>query len=752
MKRVIYILMGILVAGCSPKLPPGENLYTGATVKVSGATRGVKEKKQLQEQLASLVRPHPNSTFLGIRFKLLASRIPFIGKKAGEPPVLASDVNFERNNAVLQNRMQNKGYFQATVTFDTVTRRRKTHVTFKAQAGPQYSINSVSFPEDSSAIGKAIAATAPKSLLKPGDPYDLDIIKAERARIDARLKNVGYFYFSADYIIANVDTTIGDHKLDIMLRVKPETPLNARTVYHVKDIVVHADYSLQNIDTTAAKPDSSIYHGYFIIDPNKKFKPLVFDRTLVIHPGDVYSRDKHNLSLNRLISLGVYKFVKVQFEEVQTDTAHQLNAYYYLTTFPKKSIRAEMGGLTRSSNSTGSEFTVSWKNRNTFRGAELLTVSAYAGVERQVSGQQPSVTTNRLGANITYTVPRITIPIRFNTSSDFVPQTKMDLAYELYNRSDQYSLNSFRTNIGYVFKENIRNEHQLNVIAVNYVYPINITEKFKNELSRNQTLRHSIERQFIIGSNYNYNYNSQVRPNLHTNNFYFNGNIDLSGNLLGLFVKKNSNYNNQRTLNGIPFAQYVRLEPELRHYLRFNHSKTNMLASRIILGMGYTYGNSFSMPFSKAFFIGGTNSVRAFRARSVGPGTYYGGNADTSRIFLPDQPGDIKIEMNTELRFKITSIFNGAFFVDAGNIWTVREDPERPGSKFNSNFLSQLAVGAGFGLRVDLQLIILRGDLAFPLRKPWLQSNQWQFNNLRFNQSAWRRENMIFNLAIGYPF
>jgi outer membrane protein assembly factor BamA len=742
MRSLIYICAVCLLVGCGTKLPPGENLYVGSSVKIEGDTKGAKERKALRSELASLVRPRPNSKFLGIRFKLWANRIPFIGKRIGEPPVLASSVNFEKNNEVLQNRLQNRGYFHALVTFDTVTKRRKTRVNFTANVGPQYIINSVSFPTDSSIISKAIAATASRTLLKIGEPYDLDIIKAERARIDSRLKNEGFYYFSSDYIIVNVDSTIGGNKVNMMVRLKPETPGDARSVYRINDIIVHADYNLA-ADSSTTKPDSAVFRGYYIIDQNKKFKPKMFERTLVIDTGQIYSRREHNLSLNRLISLGVYKFVKVQFEEVQSDTARRLNAYYYLTPFPKKSLRAEIGGLTRSSNSTGTEFTVSWRNRNTLRAAELLTISAFVGVERQVSGNQPAVSTNRIGTNIDFVVPRITFPIRFNTNSEFVPQTKMNLGYELYNRSDQYSLNSFRLNVGYVFKAHMRNEHQLNVIAINYVYPQNITDKFQAELNRNPTLQRSIERQFIIGSNYNYNFNSQVRPNLRTHNFYFNGNLDLSGNLLGLIARKD-NQGNRYLLNGVPFAQFIRVEPEARHYLRFNNSKTNMLASRLIVGVGYAYGNSFSMPFSRAFFVGGTNSVRAFRARSLGPGTFYGGNADTARSFLPDQPGDIKLELNTELRFNITSIFNGAFFIDAGNIWTVREDPLRPGSKFSNKFLSQLAVGAGVGLRVDLQLVILRGDLAFPLRKPWEQNQQINFKGAR--------NDMIFNLAIGYPF
>jgi outer membrane protein assembly factor BamA len=176
--------------------------------------------------------------------------------------------------------------------------------------------------------------------------------------------------------------------------------------------------------------------------------------------------------------------------------------------------------------------------------------------------------------------------------------------------------------------------------------------------------------------------------------------------------------------------------------------------SRIIIGAGYGYGNSTSMPFIKQFFIGGTNSIRAYRARSLGPGTYYAGNASLIKTYLPDQPGDIKVEANTELRFKIASIVRGALFVDAGNIYTVRNDSARTGSQFNSNtFLNQLAVGTGVGLRFDLSFLVLRIDAAFPIRKPYLDVGpQWVIDKIAFGDSKWRRENLMLNLAIGYPF
>jgi len=199
----------------------------------------------------------------------------------------------------------------------------------------------------------------------------------------------------------------------------------------------------------------------------------------------------------------------------------------------------------------------------------------------------------------------------------------------------------------------------------------------------------------------------------------------------------------------VPFSQFAKAEAEFRHYMKLgDHSK---LASRIIVGAGYAYGNSSEMPYIKQFFIGGTNSLRAFRARSIGPGTF---NAETqTNVFLPDQSGDIKFEINTEYRAKLFSVVNGALFVDAGNIWLMNDNAEKPGAKFSGKFLNELAVGAGAGLRFDLSFLVLRTDLAFPLRIPYLPDGQrWVIDQVNFGNGPWRKDNLVFNLAIGYPF
>jgi outer membrane protein insertion porin family len=223
--------------------------------------------------------------------------------------------------------------------------------------------------------------------------------------------------------------------------------------------------------------------------------------------------------------------------------------------------------------------------------------------------------------------------------------------------------------------------------------------------------------------------------------------IDVSGNIAGLLSGANAT-SDPKFLFNAQFAQYVKLEADMRYYLPI--SPKMVLANRLITGFGLPYGNSRELPYIKQFFVGGTNSIRAFRSRSIGPGTYL---PLPTKTFLPDQSGDIKLEINTELRMQIAGIVHGAAFVDAGNIWLFNENPNKPGAKFNGNFLSQLAVGAGLGLRFDISFLVLRLDVAFPLKKPFLTpGNRWVISQIDLLDPGWRKSNLVYNLGIGYPF
>jgi outer membrane protein assembly factor BamA len=578
---------------------------------------------------------------------------------------------------------------------------------------------------------------ASRSLLKKGQPYNLDVIKNERTRIDTRLKQRGYYYFRADDLLIRADSAAGDHQVDMNLIIKKSTPAEARKIYRIKDVVVFANYDV-HVDTSIDVSGLPKYKGYTIIDPDKMFKPQIFSRAMVFKSGDLYSRRDHDLSLNRLVSLGVFKFVKIRFDE--NDTAdNKLNAYYYLTPTEKKSIRFEVSGLTQSDNAYGSQVSVNWRNRNIFRGAELLSTTAYLGFLRQNLGEGQYTNTTKFGVDVSLFVPRIIGPVQFQASSAFMPKTRFSLGYEYYNQSAQYTLNSVKAGFAYVWKEAVTKEHTLEVIRVNLVNPAHIDSLYQLELDTNVVLARSLEKTFIIGPTYNFNYNSQLRPNRNKNNFYFNANIDLSANILGIASGADVNNGKQKTIFNVPYSQYIRGEIDFRHYLSF--SKTTVLASRITSGIGYAYGNSSTMPFIKEFFAGGANDIRAFRSRSLGPGTYYAGSRDTA--FIPDQPGDIKFELNTEFRFKVFSVIRWAFFVDAGNVWTLRYDSSRVGSQISKDWFRQLGVGVGTGLRVDVSILLLRLDLGIPVREPWLPpGQQWVFDT----------KNTVLNFAIGYPF
>src|SRR6185437_13712624 len=726
--RIIRWLFFIAVAGllfsCSEtkNLPTGQWLYDGAKVRIHSKPRAKKsERKELQAELEDLVRPKPNGKFLGIKVKLLLYNLAgtpngkgfryWIREHLGEPPVIASYSVMEKSRAVLQNRLENRGYFKDTVLLDTTYKGRKMRARYTARIGNQYKIRNVVYPDDPDSLSQQIARMAKRSVLKKGEPYNLQTIKDERTRIDTRLKQRGYYYFSPDDLLIKADSTVGDHQVDMTLLIKKSTLAQAKEVYHIGEVVVFADYDI-NTDTGAAVRQVPKYKGYTIIDSAKKFKPEIISRALVFEPGELYNRRDHDLSLSRLISLGVFKFVKVRFDE--SDTAkNTLNAYYYLTPAQKKSIRFEVSGLTKSDNANGGQVSVNWRNRNFFRGAELFTASAFAGLEKQFIGKGKTVNTNKLGLDFNLYLPRIAAPFQFRTNSGFMPKTRINLGYEYFDRKDQYTLNSFKTSFGYMWKESAEKEHTLDIVRINYVNPTHISSSFQQALDTNIILARSLERQFIVGPVYNYNLNTQYRPNKRKNNFYFNANLDLSANLLGIVSGADVVNGKEKKIFNAPYSQYIRAELDFRHYLSF--SKYTVLASRITGGIGYAYGNSLTMPFVKEFFAGGANDIRAFRSRSIGPGTYYAGNRDTA--FLPDQPGDIKMELNTELRFKLFSVVRWAFFADAGNIWTLRDDPARPGSVISRDFLNQVAVGVGTGLRLDVSILLIRLDVGIPVRE-----------------------------------
>lgn len=750
MQKLLFpLLLVLLLSACNSTkyVPEGDLLYTGGSVKVEDSLLSKKERKGLQNVMEDMLRPKPNKKFLGLRPKLFFYNLVsepkkdkgfkyWLKYKVGEPPVLFSKVDLDYNANILSNYSENIGYFKTRVESDSTRRKDKASAEFIVKPGKQFKIKSVTFPQDATVLDSSIRKLQRRTLLKVGNTYNLETIKLERQRIDVRLKEKGFYFFSDNDLLVQVDSTVGKNEVDLILKIKEETVAEAKEPFKINNIFVYPNFTISDtLNSDAIKLKS--YKDYTIIDPDNTFDSRVFDRTLYFDKEDLYNRTNHNLSLNRLVNLGTFKFVKNSFKVADT-TGNYLDAYYYLTQLPKKSFRVELLGKTNSANYTGTELNFNWSNRNTFKGAELLSISTFGGLEFQMAGQNNGFNVYRFGSEISLVWPRFIAPFKLKSSSGFVPKTKALIGYEFQQRSKLYSLNTFRGSFGYIWKENIRKEHELKVTEITYASPMHITSLYESQIAQNDALAKVIEKQLIFGPSYSYTYTNTMEKR-RKNTIYFKGDFETTGTTAGLIFGNNAKKEAPKEILGVPFSQYVKLQAEFRYYHKLNQNSE--IASRIIAGGAFAYGNATTIPFIKQFFIGGTNSIRAFRARSIGPGS---SEPDTNSAFLPDQSGDIKLEFSTEYRAKIYSIVHGAVFLDAGNIWT-RNDPDES-KNFSKKFFEEIAVGAGFGLRFDLSILVLRTDFALPLRLPYGNvSDRWILEKMNLKSG-------VFNLAIGYPF
>jgi outer membrane protein insertion porin family len=748
---VFFISLACSISACNntKHLPQGERLFRGSKIVIKDNEASRKERKVLKTDLAGVVRPRPNSKFLGVRLKLSLYNLAggdtkkkkglkqWMRNKVGEPPVLTSSVHLDVNKNLMVNLLQNRGFFEAAAKarFDTNI-HKKARAVFDITTGPQYTINKVELRKDSSLIFHDIDSDFNQTLLKPGNSYNLDVIKAERSRIDRMLKEKGYYYFRPDYILVLVDSSIGDHKVNMYVRLKrKEIPDEAYRVYTINDIYIYASYRLQGAEKDTSKANKVKQDDYYIIDDKKAYKPKTLADAMLFEKGEEYSLDDQNTSLSRLVNMGTFKFVKNRFEPAD-DTL--MNVYYYLTPFPKKSIRLELGALTLNDNRTGTRASLSWRNRNAFKGAEELLFRVNAGIESQYGSQmQPPI--NTFGATMQIAFPRFVVPfIDVQSTSRYLPRTVIKLNATYESEVNLLNIISYSASYGYDWKEGPHKEHQL--------YPINFTYVKTDTLNRSEQLHllysSLVFNGIIFGPTYEYTFNSQTGPSPKSG-FYFDGLIDLSGDLVGLAQQPKSTASNQLG-GGLSFAQYLKLQPDIRYY--WHLSKTSTIAARALAGIGIPYGGSSQLPNIKQFWAGGNSDLRGFPSRLVGPGTFNEASVYHTTTYL-ETLGDMKLEANIELRQNIYKFVNGALFADAGNIWLYRDNPAYPGGTFTSNFLNQIAADVGFGIRLDFSILLLRFDFGFPVMKPWTSANIQQPNN-----SNSLLGNTVLNIAIGYPF
>lgn len=775
-RQFLLMLLLAMLTACSGTsyVKSNESLYDGASIKFDTEGRRVRRKKVIEAELQELIYPKPNGKFLGMRpgvvFYYIAGEPKkkngirsFIRKRLGSPPVLMKDVNPQRTATMLAAQLNNDGYFKSTVRSEVKTKKKVSNVIYHVTLKRPYRLDTIRYPKPRDSVYAPILRDISKlSLLRPRQRYDLERLQAEQARIEVALEDKGFYYFDDRYLIFEADSTVGRRKVNIDLRLEPGIPARAKRIYRFGRVNVFPDYSLMP-DSISPPADTLNVNRFYYIDRNHRFRPEIITNTINIHQGDIYSREAQRLTLSHLMGLGVFKFVNIKFSELHADSS-TLVTNILLTPLPKKSIRAEAQGISKSNNFIGPGINVTFTNRNFLRGAELFQLKVNAGYEWQISRQNESALNSlELGLESSLTVPRFIAPINIDYSSrTYLPKTIFKAGVNVQNRVGYYRLGSVNLGYGYVWRETADKTHELFVADVNYVRTDRRSQAFEDVLKNNQVLTNSFENQFIIGTRYSFTYNSQLKEDLmdkyekkkiRTHNFYFNGNVDVAGNLIHSIQQVGRERKDSLEIFGSPYSQFVKGDVDFRYYWQLD--KHNKIATRLVIGAGYAYGNSYTLPYIKQFAIGGSNSLRAFQARSVGPGTYYireGIPADSATTLFIDQRSDLKLEANLEYRFDIYKMLKGAMFVDAGNIWSIKYEPEREGGQFNADtFLSELAVGTGLGLRMDFSFFVFRFDVAFPIRKPWLDE-RWVINEIDFGSKNWRKDNLIFNIAFGYPF
>jgi outer membrane protein insertion porin family len=764
------LLPSFMIAACSvtEHIPDGQSIYNKVEVKIE-PQGDIRSQGRVKTRLETLV-PKTDKSLWGWRpsvwlyYKGKAeTKTKGLVKKFSREPILMRDISPETTAKKLEGNLNNNGYFRSQVRSMVETKDKKSKVIYTVFLNPPFRVVKINWlVVDSVKLPTLYGDLAEETFLRKRQRFNVERLAAEQTRIEGVMENHGYYYFDDQHLIFEADTTIGNRTVELDLKLEKTVPPQAMVPYRLSKINVFPDYELS--ETPKERADTLYIDGYTYIDSEKSFRPSIVTRVINLQRDSLYRRIDHEYSLSHLMGLRAFKFVSIKYERDPSDST-ALHANIYLTPLLKKSIRLQVEAVSKSNNFVGPGLEWTFTNRNFLRGAELFQFKLRSSYEVQISRQQAgALNALELGAEASLTVPRFIAPIYIPyRSAKYLPQTQMKIGYNIQNRLKYFSLTSTNAAYGYLWRETTIKTHELFPADISYVRSGNTSPEFDKLLESNPYLKNSFQDQFILGGHYGYTLNTQIKEDIEQNwdrtaisksNFYFNGVLDVSGNILRGLQTVGAREENQGKFLGQPYSQFVKVDLDFRYYYDF--TRKSKLATRLFIGSGYAYGNSVTLPYIKQYGIGGSNSIRAFPARSIGPGTYNvrtDPNIDTETYFI-DQRGDIKLETNIEYRFDIVKSLKGAVFVDAGNIWLRKEDDQRPGSGFEfDTFMQELAVGTGAGVRLDLSFFILRLDTAFPLRKPSLPAGaRWVTSEENFGSAPWFRDNLVINIAIGYPF
>lgn len=662
-------------------------------------------------------------------------------------PIYISTVNPEVRSLVAQNTLRNYGFFFGTVTHDILPQKnpREAKISYTIMPNQLYRLDSIAYLNFSEGADSLIRKSMSQTLLKKGDAFSVLNLDGERSRLNSLFRNNGFFYYKPEYIAYRADTVAKRNKVQLQVMPAANIPKSAQKKYYLGKTRINI-YQQNNFDLT----DSIGRRDFKMYFSDKKHKtPLKMNairRYLFYKRGDLYREDLQNFIQEQLSGMGVFSQVSMKYvprDSMMTSDTLDIEINGVLDKPYDGEFEAKI--TSKSNDQVGPGISFGMSKRNAFRGAEKLKFEVHGSYEWQtnsnVIGDNSVINSYEYGTSLSLDYPRLVMPGWRKLSRRAFTSTSFTLDATWLNRANFFSMVSLGARVAYTYQSKLRIKHEFVPFRLDYDELLSTTPRFDSIMNANEALYISMRNQFVPSMRYIMTYSSSKRAR---NPISFILDIKESGNVTsGIFAAFGQPFSQKdKKLFNVPFAQYLRVSADFRE--SFKLTSRSSLVGRISLGAIYSYGNSTNAPYNDLFYVGGANSIRAFNMRGVGPGSNVPG---LSRYSYVDQMGDIKFEANLEYRFPIVGSLYGATFLDAGNVWLMHDDPNRPGGKFDLKRLGrEIALGTGLGVRYDLEFLVLRFDVGVGLHAPYDTGKSGYYNLPRFKNS------LAYHLAVGYPF
>ena len=764
-RYIIYSLFAMTMVACSGTKYVPEGAFLLDKVAVQADNNDTKST-----DLSTYIRQKPNNRW----FSVIKTQLYIYNlsgrdstkwynrmlRRIGDAPVVYSEYDTQRSQEELKKAVQNMGYMGAEVYTDKKIKKKKIEVTYRVASGKPYIVRSVKLDVKDKKIAEYLQNDSANSLLRPGMLLNVNKLDNERQRITSFLQQNGYYRFNKDFISYSADTVRSTYLVDLTLhllqfKAYTDNEPSDHKQYKIGKVSFITDYDvLQSSALSSIEINDSIHYKNYPIyyKDNLYLRPKVLVDNLQIRPGELYNERNVQRTYNNFGRLSALKYTNVRFFDTQVADTNLLNCYVLLTKGRYQSVAFEVEG-TNSAGDLGAAASVSFQHRNLFHGSETFMVKL-RGAYEAISGLQQGYSNDNYteyGVESSINFPSFLFPF---LATDFKNRIRATTEFGLQYNSQQrpeFSRKVASASWSYKWSNSRKSQHRFDLLDVSFLYFPWVSDTFKQKYEENNQsyiFEYNYKDRLIVRMGYMFNYNSagerMANNTIKSNSFSIRAGLESAGNVMyaiSNLTKQSKNSDGEYSLLNIPYAQYVKGDFDFSRNIVIDDK--NAIAYHVGVGIAVPYGNSKSIPYIKQYFSGGANSVRGWSVRELGPGSFPGdGN------YL-NQSGDIKFDASIEYRSKLFWLLQGALFVDAGNIWTIKEYENQPGGQFDiSKFYKQIAFAYGLGIRIDLDYLVFRIDGGMKALNPAYSSGKQRYPILNPNF----KRDFTFHLAVGYPF